>query len=99
VIEQLATATEAELLAAVVAEEAEQIRSRYRQLAALAELNARNAPGTLGYRGLSSLIAALLRCTVIEARKRAVAVERSSRNTQPPPRLSARVSSVPSMPR
>jgi hypothetical protein len=53
VIELLATASEAELLAAVVEEEAEQIRSRYRQLAVLAELEARNAPGSLGFRGLS----------------------------------------------
>jgi hypothetical protein len=56
--------------------EAERVRVQYRQLALLAELEARNAPGTLGYRGLSSLIATLLRCTPAEARKRAVAVER-----------------------
>jgi Domain of unknown function (DUF222)/HNH endonuclease len=74
VIEQLAT--DAELLAAVVEEEAEQIRSRYRQLAVLAELNSRNTVGTLGFRGLSGLIAAQLNCTVTEARKRALAVER-----------------------
>jgi len=76
VIEQLATATDAELLAAVVEEEVEQIRSRYRQLAVLAELNSRTTMGALGFRGLSDLIAAQLNCTPGEARKRALAVER-----------------------
>ena len=42
----------------------------------LAELNSRNVPGTLGFRGLSDLISVQLRCTRVEARKRALAVER-----------------------
>jgi Domain of unknown function (DUF222) len=75
-IEQLANATDAELLAAVAELEAERIQVQYRQLAVLAELNARGAPGTLGFRGLTGLIAAQVRCTVAEARRRAVAVER-----------------------
>jgi len=76
VIEQLANATEAELLAEVAELEAEHLRVQYRQLAVLAELNARNTAGRLGFRGLSGLIAVQLRCTVLEARKRAAAVER-----------------------
>ncbi|MFL6162842.1 MAG: DUF222 domain-containing protein [Jatrophihabitantaceae bacterium] len=75
-LEHLVTATDAELLASVVELEAELSRSQYRQLAVLAELNARNVPGTLGFRGLSDLISAQLRCTRTEARKRAQAVER-----------------------
>src|SRR3954451_13809737 len=42
----------------------------------LAELNSRNASGTLGFRGLADLISSQLRCTRAEARKRAQAVER-----------------------
>jgi Domain of unknown function (DUF222) len=76
VIEQLGTASDAELLAAAVELEAELSRLQYRQLAVLAELNSRNVPGTLGLRGLPDLIAAQLRCTRTEARKRAQAVER-----------------------
>src|SRR6185503_8302336 len=75
-IEQLATATDAELLAEVVELEAERVRVQYRQVAVLAELDARNTAGRLGLRSLSGLIAVQLRCTVIEARKRALAVER-----------------------
>ncbi|MFL6162891.1 MAG: DUF222 domain-containing protein, partial [Jatrophihabitantaceae bacterium] len=74
--ERLGTASDAALLAAVVELEAELVRLRYRQVAVLAELNARNVPGTLGFRGLSDLIAAQLRCGRAEARKRAQAVER-----------------------
>src|SRR4051794_12535019 len=69
-------ASDARLLAEVVELEAELARQRYRQLSVLAELNARNVPGTLGFRGLSDLIAAQLRCDRSEARKRAQAVER-----------------------
>jgi len=69
-------ATDAELLAAVGDLEVELNRLRYRQIAVLAELNARNVPATLGFRGLSQLISAQLRCTQAEARKRALAVER-----------------------
>jgi Domain of unknown function (DUF222) len=76
VIEQLGTASDVELLAAVVELEAEITRLQYRQLAVLAELNSRNAPGTLGFRGLADLISSQLRCTRVEARKRAQAVER-----------------------
>src|SRR4051812_20045271 len=76
VIEQLVTAPDARLLAEVVELEAELARLQYRQLSVLAELNARNVPGMLGFRGLSDLISAQLRCTRIEARKRARAVER-----------------------
>ena len=75
-IEQLATATDGQLLASVVELEAELSRLQYRQLAVLAELNSRNVPGTLGLRGLADLMAAQLRCTRAEARKRAQAVER-----------------------
>jgi Domain of unknown function (DUF222) len=76
VIEQLGTASDAELLAGLVELEAELARLQYRQLSVLAELNSRNVPGTLGFRGLSDLISAQLRCTRTEARKRAQAVER-----------------------
>jgi Domain of unknown function (DUF222) len=76
VIEQLGTASDAELLAGLVELEAELARLQYRQLAVLAELNCRNVPGTLGFRGLPDLISAQLRFTRVEARKRAQAVER-----------------------
>jgi Domain of unknown function (DUF222) len=76
VIEQLASASDGELLAAIVELEAELARLQYRQLSVLAELNSRNVPGTLGFRGLPDLISARLRCTRVEARKRAQAVER-----------------------
>src|SRR5690242_9235657 len=76
VIEQLATATDAELLAEVAELETEAVRVHYRQLAALAELNSRSTVSALGFRGLSGLIAAQLRCTFSESHKRAVAVER-----------------------
>lgn len=75
-IEQLATASDAQLLAAVGELEAELSRLRYRQVAVLAELNARNVPGSLGFRGLPQLISAQARCTQAEARKRYLAVER-----------------------
>jgi len=76
VIEQVAIRTDAELLAGIVESERKICQERYRQLAVLAELNARNTAGTLGFRSLSSLIAMQLRCTPAEASKRAVAVER-----------------------
>jgi len=76
VIEQLAPATDDELLAEIVELEAELSRLQYRQLSVLAELNARNVHGTLGFRGLADLISVQLRCTRVEARKRASAVER-----------------------
>jgi hypothetical protein len=76
VIEQLATAPDEALLAEVVELEAELSRLEYRQLSLLAELNARNVLGTLGFRGLADLISVQLRCTRAEARKRAQAVER-----------------------
>src|SRR3954454_12558016 len=76
VIEPLGTPSDPELLAAVVELEAELVRLRYRQLSVLAELNARNVPGTLGFRGLPDLIAAQVRCGRAEGRKRALAVER-----------------------
>jgi hypothetical protein len=76
VIEQLATASDGRLLAEVAELEAELARLQYQQLAVLAELNARNVPGTLGFRGLSDLIAAQLRCGRGEGRKRSLAVER-----------------------
>src|SRR6185503_13095332 len=75
-IEQLATATDAELLAEIVELEAERVRVQYRQLAVLAELNVRNTAGTLGFRSLASLIGVQLRCAPVEAGKRALAVER-----------------------
>jgi len=76
VIEQLATAPDTALLAEIVDLEAELTRVQYRQLAVLAELNARNAPATLGFRGLADLISVQLRCTRVEARRRTLAVER-----------------------
>jgi hypothetical protein len=76
VIEQLATASDGRLLAEVVELEAELARLQYRQLAVLAELNSRNVPGTLGFRGLSQLIETQLRFTRTEARRRSLAVER-----------------------
>jgi len=76
VIEQLATATDGVLLAEIVQLEAELSRLQYRQLSVLAELNSRNVPGTLGFRGLADLISVQVRCTRAEARKRALAVER-----------------------
>jgi hypothetical protein len=76
VIEQLATATDDELLAEVVQLQARTCREQYAQLAVLAELNARNVAGVRGYRGLAQLIAEQVRCTAVEARERAVAVER-----------------------
>src|SRR6185503_19105375 len=75
-IEQLVTASDAELLAELVELEAELCRVQFRQLSVLAELNARNVPGALGLRGLADLIAAQVRCTRVDARRRAKAVER-----------------------
>src|SRR6185437_10855243 len=75
-IERLATAADAELLADLGVLEAELSRVQFRQLQVLAELNSRNVPGQLGLRGLADLIAAQLRCTRTEARKRTRAVER-----------------------
>jgi len=76
VIEQLAAASDAELLAAVAELEVELSRLRHRQLTVLAELSARNTAGVLGYRGLAGLISVQLRCTPAEARRHAQAVER-----------------------
>jgi len=73
---ELATASDAELLAEIVELEAERVRVQYRQLAVLAELDARNTAGRLGFRSLSSLIAVQLRCAPAEAGRRALAVER-----------------------
>jgi hypothetical protein len=64
------------LLAGVVEVQVRIARAQYEQLAMFAELNSRNSVAALGFRGLSSLIGTLLRCSVLEARKRAVAVER-----------------------
>ncbi len=75
-IEHLGTASDGELLASVAELEAEVSRLRYRQLAVLAELNARNVAGSLGFRGLPDLIAVQVRCSRAEARKRWLAVER-----------------------
>src|SRR6476646_2827796 len=75
-IEQLAAESEVELLDEDARLEAEIIRLRYRQLEVRAELNARNAPATLGFRGLAQLLAARLRYSPMEARRRARAVER-----------------------
>ena len=69
-------ATDAELLAEVAQLEAELARLQYRQLAVLAELNARNVAGTSGFRGLPELISAQVRCTRVDARKRWLAVQR-----------------------
>jgi len=94
VIEQLGTATDTSLLAEVVELEAELSRLQYRQLSVLAELNSRNVPGTLGFRGLADLIRVQVRCTRAEAHKRALAVgrfgARRSLTGEPlPPSLSA----------
>ena len=75
-IEQLATATDAALLAEVVELEAELSRVQFRQLSVLAELNSRNVAGSWAFAGLSQLIATQLRCSPGEARKRYLAVER-----------------------
>jgi hypothetical protein len=75
-IEQPIKASDAELLAELRELEAELAGVQYRQLAVLAELNARNVPGALGLRGLADLIIAQVRCTRVEARRRAQAVER-----------------------
>ena len=75
-IETLATSSDAELLAELRGLETELSGVQFRQLAVLAELNARNIPGSLGLRGLADLIAAQVRCTRAEARRRAKAVER-----------------------
>jgi hypothetical protein len=75
-IETPATATDDGLLAELRELEAELVRVQYRQLEVLAELQARNVPGRLGLRGLADLITGQVRCTRIEARKRAQAVER-----------------------
>lgn len=72
--EQLST--HAELLAVVLEADASAARERHRMLTALAELNNRNAPGTLGYRSLADLLAVHLRCDLAVARKLARAVER-----------------------
>ena len=74
--EQLATASDLRLLAIVGELEAELRQLQHQQLAVLAELNSRNVAGTLGFRGLPELIAAQVRCTRAEARKRWLAVER-----------------------
>src|SRR6185437_11353528 len=75
-IEQLATVSDAALLAELRELETELTRVQYRQLSVLAELNARNLSGQLGLRRLADLIAAQVRCTRTEARRRARAVER-----------------------
>jgi hypothetical protein len=75
-IEQLGTASDVALLDEDARLENEITRLRYRQLEVRAELNARNTPTALGYRGLSPLLVARLRYSPAEARKRAHAVER-----------------------
>src|SRR6185312_7188571 len=75
-IEPLTARADTELLAELRELEAELSRVQFRQLAVLAELNARNVPGQLGLRGLADLIVAQVRCTRTEARRRARAVER-----------------------
>ncbi len=75
-IEQLACVPVAGLLAELRELEAELARVQYRQLAVLAELNARNVPGQFGLRGLADLITGQVRCTRVDARRRAQAVER-----------------------
>jgi hypothetical protein len=75
-IEQLAYVPDAELLAELRELEAELARVQYRQLEVLAELQARNVPGQLGLRGLADLITAQVRCTRVEARRRAQAADR-----------------------
>src|SRR6185503_13548991 len=72
----LETSSDAELLAELRRLETELCRVQYRQLSVLAELNARNVPGQLGLLRLADLIAAQVRCTRAEARRRARAVER-----------------------
>jgi hypothetical protein len=76
VIETLAAATDERLLAELRVLEAELCRVQFRQLAVLAELQARNVPGQLGLRGLADLVTAQVRCTRADARRRARAVER-----------------------
>jgi hypothetical protein len=63
VIEQLAAATDTQLLDENVRLDAEIARLRYRQLEVQAELNSRNVAGALGYRGLTQLLQAQLRYT------------------------------------
>src|SRR6185312_10948479 len=75
-IEPLTARADTELLAEMRELEAELCRVQFRQLQVLAELNSRNVPGQLGLRGLADLIAAQVRCTRTEARRRARAVER-----------------------
>src|SRR6185437_12081254 len=75
-IEQLATGSDVALLDEDALLEAEIIRLQYRQLEVRAELNGRNAPATFGYPGLAQLLAARLRYSSADARKRAKAVER-----------------------
>ncbi len=75
-IEQLGPASDAELLAALVARETELRRLQFEQVELLAEIQSRNVVGSLGYRGLPDLISALVHCTRAEARKRWLAVER-----------------------
>jgi hypothetical protein len=76
VIEQLASVPDEGLLAELGTLEAELARLQHRQLQVLAELQSRNVPGQLGLRGLAELITAQLRCSRVEARRRAQAVER-----------------------
>jgi hypothetical protein len=76
VVESLATFSDAGLLAELGVLEAELARVQFRQLQVLAELQSRNVPGQLGLRGLADLIAGQVRCTRVEARRRARAVER-----------------------
>jgi hypothetical protein len=75
-IERLASAPDALLLAEIVELDAEVARLRHRQLEVLAELNCRNVPSALGFRGLPQLIEAQLRYGPAEARRRALAVQR-----------------------
>src|SRR6185312_12459892 len=75
-IEPLTARADTELLAELRELEVELSRVQFRQLSVLAELNARNVAGQLGLRGLADLIAAQVRCTRTEARRRAKAVER-----------------------
>src|SRR6185437_8354942 len=75
-IEQCVTASEVALLDEDARLETEIIRLRYRQVEVRAELNARNAPATLGYPGLAQLLAARLRYSPLQARRQAQAVAR-----------------------
>ncbi len=75
-IEQLAAGSDVALLDEDAHLEAEITRLRYRQLELRAELNSRNLPTTLGYRGLAQLLAARLRYSLAQARKQGRAVER-----------------------